>query len=109
MSDSPKTCTVKRHVMVDAHITVTPPPYVGRYARTPEEMMSALQAWAEEFGAFLRDHRSQDANIFDVEADYKDLCSACKREFLAYVWTEDGKDHCSDCGALVEEEVARVQ
>ena len=119
-SDSPKTCTVRRNVMVDAHVTITPDSYVGRWARTPEERMKALQAWVKEFSEFLRDHRSQDANILDVEPDYKDFCSACGKEYeeARYADTEDGEPTpecpamlkgCAWCGALVVEEVASVR
>ena len=104
-TEQPKTCTVRRHVMVDAHVTVTPNiGYLLAWARTPEERMRMLKDWVKEFSAFLRDHRSQDANILDVEAEYKDLCSACGEEYEADAESfEDGKPHCTWCGALVVE------
>jgi len=109
----PKTCTVTR-VLVDATVEITPPSYAYRYWRTtPEERQADLERWVKEFQAFLRDHRSQDANILSVVPVYEKRCSACDKEYEAFMYadTPDGvataehpaiHEGCASCGALKE-------
>jgi hypothetical protein len=88
-----------RNVLVDVRLTAEAPRHVERYCRTPQERGTALRAWVREFEDFIRDHRSQDAVLLDVEEERKDLCSACGEEWETM--EEDGKTICANCGTEV--------
>ena len=88
-----------RNVLVDVRLTAEAPRHVERFCRTPQERGTALRAWVREFEDFIRDHRSQDAVLLDVEEDRRDLCSLCGKEWETM--EEDGKTLCANCGAEV--------
>lgn len=63
------------------------------------------EQWIDEFRAFLRDHRSQDANSMSCERDVEDACSFCEHKWNP-VWHEDEKaSRCGHCGEKVENPV----
>ena len=88
-----------KNVLVDVRLTAEAPRHVERYCRTPQERGAALRAWVREFEDFIRDHRSQDAVLLDVEEERKDLCSLCGKEWETM--EEEGKTLCANCGAEV--------
>lgn len=97
--------------VTDVRIVVEPPSYLGRLIRktygTPaywEELAKEYQGWVNEFDEFLRDHRSQDANILSVEKERKKVCSECGEEWDT---EDDGRGvFCVCCGSPVEREAA---
>jgi hypothetical protein len=66
------------------------------YWQSLEEQAKVLESWARELRDFLRDHRSQDPVQINVERDYADVCSVCKRPWETY--QEEGKTLCAQCG-----------
>lgn len=75
---------MKKKVLVDISIRCEPSSWVGRHARTMEQMAKEYEAWCKEFEDFVRDHRSQDAVYLTIERKYSDQCSFCHN-----VWEED--------------------
>ena len=61
-----------------------------------ERIERALREAADEFNAFIRDHRSQDHVRLDVERTVQDQCSGCGNE-----WEPDN-GACAHCGAEVD-------
>ncbi len=95
--------------VTNVKIGIEPPDRCYRYIRhaygTPkywEELAKEYQAWVSEFGEFLRDHRSQDANIMTVDKTVEDVCSCCNNQWEED--TDDGVTSCAHCGARVANE-----
>ena len=75
---------MKQKVLIDLHVTCEPPCWVGRWSKTLEDKAKQMEEWCLDFEEFLRDHRSQDPVILNVEREYQEQCSLCGRE-----WEED--------------------
>ena len=94
-------CTIRKGVVVDAHVEATFPHVDRWYGRTVEEYGTALERACKEFEEFLRDHRSQDVVRLSVERECKDICSVCEAE-----WDQDDDENgpcCANCGATLKE------
>ena len=108
MANEQKTRSCKRvRILSDVRAVVEPPGYLMRYIHAPtnEELMKRtaeeLEKWAEEFNAFLRDHRHRDDNPVSIERVFMDQCSECKCEWETDV--DEGVTFCAGCGAPVSE------
>lgn len=74
----------KVKVVVGLRVEVDPPWHVTSHSHSSEEKQRRLNAWAREFEAFVRDHRSQDPISLNVIRDERDQCSHC-----GYEWEQD--------------------
>ena len=99
-----KKCEILEDVLVDAKIEIEP--RLSYYeTSTPEKKAEALQEWCDDVREFFRDHRSQDANSFDVVRITRKECSACRNEWDPAQGDgsshdfEVGKTYCANCGA----------
>lgn len=107
--EKPKATKIRK--LVDARIVVTPG-YHPYYVQTPEDTVKYYKDWIREFHEFLRDHRSQDENIMDVEEVYEDQCSACEGAYEPFRASSDDEDegygyakghkYCAACGEETE-------
>jgi hypothetical protein len=94
-----------KQIVVDARLVIDPPSHIQRYTfqRKGETWGEAyareLQDWVNEFHAFLRDYRSQDANILRVEKVTG--CSGCGQVWETQL-DENGILQCSGCGNEVD-------
>lgn len=73
---------MKIRVLVDLRV-VCDPPNMSWYGNL-ENQAKALERWAKDFNAFMRDHRSQDDVTLSVERVYENQCSHC-----GYTWEMD--------------------
>lgn len=80
-------CEAPSHVGIWAHLSGTPYGTAGYW----DKMKRDHEEWANEFRAFLRDHRSQDMISLSIVRDESDGCTACGSD-----WEEDG-DGCPCC------------
>lgn len=87
--------------IVGAKVVIEPNLWLRRWRADPEEYAKACRDWVVDFRAFLRDHRSQDANSIDVEMEEEHQCSACLRKYEEDKH-EDGTVHCAWCGEEIE-------
>jgi len=90
--------------LVDVRVNAEPPSYLFHYRKSLEDTAKDLEGWANDFHAFLRDHRSQDIVALEIERIRKDVCSVCNND-----WETDTDDvviFCAHCGALVEDHTA---
>lgn len=71
------------------------------YWQSLEQQAKALDSWARELQDFLRDHRSQDPVQINVDREYTDSCSRCKRPWETY--KEEGTTYCANCGVECSE------
>lgn len=95
-----KSCHKKTNILIDVSVSAEfPEPYFWRH-KTQEERAKDLEDKIKDFAAFIRDHRSLDPVFLHVERKYEDQCSACRHTWEPY--TEDGKEICTYCGAIVE-------
>lgn len=107
MNETVKKTTVRKSVLVDVRIVCNYEPdawKIGLYAKNGvswEEARARLkQERADEFNAFIKDHRSQDNISLSVEKVREDQCSEC-----GHTWepdTVDGDVSCAWCGAVLE-------
>lgn len=72
----------KVKVVVGLRVEVDPPNLW--WCRTQKDRERALNEWAREFEAFVRDHRSQDPISLNVIREEQDQCSYC-----GYEWEQD--------------------
>ena len=97
-----KTCQPVKTI-TDIKLTAEAPSWVYRtFKRTKLEALLELEenlkSWARDFQNFLRDHRSQDAILLDIEREIKEVCSACGEEWEGADTDEIG-EYCIICGA----------
>lgn len=92
--------------VTDVTIIIDPPccleRWAARYTYGTEKYWATLkkeyEGWVKEFTDFLRDHRSQDANIFSVDTKVEIVCSVCSNPWeLMDEGTPDVG--CAHCGA----------
>lgn len=88
-------------VLVDARVVASCPSYIYNI-KSVKERAEALKAWADEFNAFIRDHRSQDPVYLTVERVQEDQCSVCGQEWEPI--SDGGPMYCATCGAEIEME-----
>uniref|UniRef100_A0A6M3JCH9 Uncharacterized protein n=1 Tax=viral metagenome TaxID=1070528 RepID=A0A6M3JCH9_9ZZZZ len=98
MDTETQTTTIIKHILVNVTVEADLSAMMW-YRRTDnlEEKAKSLTRAVKDFEAFLRDHRSQDMVILDVQRKYADICSQCKEP-----WEEDSDEEgkfCAGCGA----------
>lgn len=93
---------MKVKTLVDIKIECDPPNM--RWHGDMERQAKAMESWAKEFNAFIRDHRSQDAVSLSVHRVYETLCSHCK---LTYEEDSEGPLCCN--AAIAEWEALKVK
>lgn len=72
-----------------------------RYRGDTERYAKDLERACTEFEEFLRDHRSQDASLYQVKRVFRDECSGCGHEWeTMHEWAD--KERCANCGEAVE-------
>ena len=103
-----KTCH-KVHQVTEIRLTIEPPtwvvcpPYQMRDETTEKwfaRQARQLRSWADELNGFLRDHRSRDADLVDIEKVTGDVCSACQSPWEPYT-DDEGGTVCAHCGAPI--------
>ena len=108
MSETKSKTTRKVRWLVDVRITCDPPLWCrygqhGTLAERLERLAKAYESWVKDFHDFIRDHRSQDPVLLNVERDIHDVCSACGCDWETDT-EDDGPEYCVGCGAIVEKE-----
>lgn len=94
----------RTHVLVDVKVHADLSSLIYRsFYKDVESEAKALERAVKDFHGFLRDHRSQDLIVLEVQRKYKNLCSVCGEEWEPYKDEDDGKDYCAGCGAIIEE------
>jgi len=89
---------MKKNILIELKVVCDPPSYLYRGWRTMEQNAKTLEAWANEFNAFVRDHRSQDPVNLSVERIYQDQCEHCCSE-----WETDSSGCPVCCQTAVDE------
>ena len=103
-----KTATPKahkrEHVLVDVKVEADLSNMIYRsFCKDEESKAKELERAVKDFHDFLRDHRSQDMVVLDVQRIYKDLCSACDCEWELDQDEETGRIFCAGCGTEIEQ------
>jgi len=87
---------MKTKALTDVTVECDPPHFYA-YGKTEAERIESrarqLDAWADEFNDFIRDHRSRDDVSLSVNRVYSDVCSHCMREWDV---SDEGEPQCCD-------------
>jgi hypothetical protein len=96
-----ETCHKQENVLVDAWVRIDFD--LPWRPRSVEERAQMLERCCREFRNFLRDHRSQDADVLTVERRFEDHCSHCHKKWEEAVDSDTGERYCADCGTTIAE------
>jgi hypothetical protein len=81
----------RKTAVTGLRIEVDPPHHLSYWGGI-EKQERQWKAWAREFEAFVRDHRSQDAVSLSVIRDTEDQCEHC-----GSAWTEASATYNGGC------------